>query len=243
MHFIKTKNTLLATTFAATIFVVAFGVAMPAAAQSNNDLLPPPLVDGQSAKKVKNTSPAAHPTVEYLSDDTLQKAFEQALTSFGQDTTAPATPTPIAAPVQQGNQMPGQVPTVGGAASAPITRMPQPNNLPATAGIAIAASSVSANPIPIGQVRLNVALENMPLEQVMENVMGKVSERTGKWDIRWRLNNENQRIRNERININAETDFEDFMAYLMERVNNMTGIQLFVKVFEGSRLIIIADNY
>ena len=77
----------------------------------------------------------------------------------------------------------------------------------------------------------------------MENVIQTVSSKSGQWNIRWRLKNENERLRTERVNINAETDFETFMAYLMERINNTTGVQLYVKVFEGSRLIIIADNY
>ncbi len=118
-----------------------------------------------------------------------------------------------------------------------------PTNYPQNTAIPVATSNAGTATTPIGKVRLNVNLENMPLERVMENVIQTVSSKSGQWNIRWRLKNENERLRTERVNINAETDFETFMAYLMERINNTTGVQLYVKVFEGSRLIIIADNY
>lgn len=227
MIFMKPKHT---------IFVFAMAAAvLPAAAfaQPNNELLPPPVVAGGQTAQV-----ATPPTVQYLSEDQLDAAFEKALQTFGQESTIVA-PQPDE-PAQQTAETPGQVPTGTAQNDVPLQNPVYPKPAPIAA---LPAHAVSAEPVPIGQVRLNVSMENMPLEKVMSSVVKTVSDRTGKWDVRWRLKKENQRLLDERVNINAETDFENFMAYLMERVNNMTGVQLFVKVFEGSRLIIIADTY
>ena len=174
MNFIKTKNTALAATFVVAIFATTFGVAMPVAAQNQNDLLPPPLLGGQTSKKAASSSPTTTPpTVEYLSDDTLQQAFEKAIGTFGQDTTTPRPSAP------QANQTLGSTPTA--ATDTPSTPpMPIANHQPNVVGVTVAKASISADPIPIGQVRLNVALENMPLENVMDAVMHKVSEQIGR---------------------------------------------------------------
>lgn len=232
MKILNTKNI---------IFSAALGAAMlpggffGGLAFAQSDLLPPPF------ERTEPVAATPTPTVEYLSEQDLQRAYERALNNFGQQTT-PVEPAD--APQQTGTtptETPGQVPQGVGSNETPGIALP--TSYPQMGTIPVAATNAGTATVPIGKVRLNVALENMPLERVMDNVMQTISARTGEWNIRWRLSTENQRVRTERVNINAETDFETFMAYLMERINNTTGIQLFVKVFEGSRLIIIADNY
>lgn len=232
MKILKTQNIMFSITLAAALLpVVAFDVAY-----AQSDLLPPPFERAESVPATPT------PVVEYLSEDDLQRAYERALNNFGQQTT-PVQPadTPAEVNNQTPNATPGQVPQVGQNTDTPGVVVPTeyPQNTP----IPVATSNAGTSTVPIGKVRVNVALENMPLERVLESVVQAVSARTGEWNVRWRLKDENARIRTERVNINAETDFETFMAYLMERINNTTGVQLFVKVFEGSRLIIIADNF
>ena len=231
MKILKTQNILFSITLAAALLpVAAFDVA-----QAQSDLLPPPF------ERAEPVAATPTPTIEYLSEDELQRAYERALSNFGQQTVPVETPEATTPENPNPSQVPGQVPQVGQNTDTPGVNLP--TNYPQNNAIPVATSNAGTATTPIGKVRLNVNLENMPLERVMENVIQTVSSKSGQWNIRWRLKNENERLRTERVNINAETDFETFMAYLMERINNTTGVQLYVKVFEGSRLIIIADNY
>ena len=77
----------------------------------------------------------------------------------------------------------------------------------------------------------------------MAGVVRQVVPYTGKWEVRWRLSPDNHFIVNERVNLTAETTFGEFVEFLTDRVNNMTGVQMFVKVFNSSRLIVISDTY
>lgn len=227
------KSKKMHTLLLVSLLAVGGTLGVPAFAQS--DLLPPPFEKKQQAKPAQ---PA--PTVEYLSEDELERAFRRARQDFGQETNVSPRTDAEQTPA---NEQPGTVPQMAGQDSETPGRVIPLEYPDGSDPIAVVPTGVGSSTVPVGKVRVNVDLENMPLEKVLENVVENVSKRSGQWRIRWRLKTENQRLRTERVNINAETDFESFMAYLMERVNNMTGVQLFVKVFEGSRLIIIADTY
>lgn len=112
--------------------------------------------------------------------------------------------------------------------------------LPITHG---AHPAMYSSDVELGEVPLHVHFENKPLKVVMEDVIQAVSTRTGAWDLRWRLSPDNQFIKNERVNLIAEADFETFTSFVADRIKNMTGIQLYVNVFNGSRIIAITDTY
>lgn len=90
---------------------------------------------------------------------------------------------------------------------------------------------------------LIVSLENTPVRDVVQQVLNQLSSKTGAWTLKWRVQPENEDILEEKVNIIAETDFGNFMTYLTERIKNMTGVQLYVSVFNASRVIIVADTY
>jgi len=96
---------------------------------------------------------------------------------------------------------------------------------------------------PISDIRLAVDLERKTLKEIVNAIVEQARPMAGHWDVKWRIAEENEYILNERVNLTAETTFEQFMDYLTDRVNNMTGIELFVSVFETSRIIIISDTY
>ena len=230
------KSKKMHTLLLVSLLAVGGTLGVPAFAQS--DLLPPPF---EKTNTQAQAAPANAPTVEYLSEDELERAYQKARQNFGQDTIASDPST--AENTTPSNEQPGQVPQMTGGNDDTPGRVIPLEYPDGGDPIAVVPTGVGSSTVPVGKVRVSVDLENMPLEKVMDNVVETVSKRSGQWKVRWRLKTENQRLRTERVNINAETDFETFMAYLMERVNNMTGIQLLVKVFEGSRLIIIADTY
>jgi len=97
--------------------------------------------------------------------------------------------------------------------------------------------------VVLGEIPLQVHFENKKLQDVMEDVVNAVATRTGHWDLRWRLSPENRFLKDERVNLIAETNFGTFTSFVSERIKNMTGIQLYVNVFNGSRIIAITDSY
>ncbi len=100
-----------------------------------------------------------------------------------------------------------------------------------------------ADLIPLGSVNIAVNVENKSLKDIVKGIVKKAEKEAGHWDVKWRLRPENEHVLEARVNLTAETNFESFMDHLLDRVNNMTGIQLGVSVFEMSRIIIISDTY
>ena len=98
-------------------------------------------------------------------------------------------------------------------------------------------------PVRLEQSAILLDVENQTLQETFDSVMTQVSTGSGNWQTKWRLGKENSYLLNERINLTAETNFQNFVEYLVDRVNNMTGIQLFVTVFDSSRIIVISDTY
>lgn len=105
----------------------------------------------------------------------------------------------------------------------------------------VAATLANAEPIEKTVVQINI--ENQTLENVVDRVVDSARETSGNWQVKWRLSPENNYIREERVNITAETDLNGFMKFLADRVNNMTGVQLFVTVFDKAHIIVISDTY
>lgn len=97
--------------------------------------------------------------------------------------------------------------------------------------------------IPLGNITMTVNIENESVRQVVDTVVRMASEKAGPWQVKWRLRRQNDFLLSEKVNITAETTFEQFLEYLVDRINNLTGIQLFVTRFDGSRILIISDTY
>lgn len=104
-------------------------------------------------------------------------------------------------------------------------------------------SSVDDNLVNLEEAPVALNVENKTLKAVMEEVVRQAGSYAGPWNIKWRLNEDNHFIINERVNLTAETNVGQFVEYLVDRVNNMTGVQLFVTVFNNSRIILISDTY
>ncbi|MBI1364068.1 MAG: hypothetical protein GC134_08790 [Proteobacteria bacterium] len=97
--------------------------------------------------------------------------------------------------------------------------------------------------VSLPDLRVSINVENVPLEDVMKMILDQAQESTGPWSVKWRLSEDNKGIMNERVNLTAETTFDQFMTYLVDRVNNMTGTRLFVRLFDEARIILITDTY
>lgn len=157
-----------------------------------------------------------------LSEEELRRAFERAYENFGATVkgTAPA------------------------AAEGSTTTVDDDTlNIISDRAAQVQSTREYAHFLPLEQLRVNVNFENAALQDILRYVIAQASDKVGPWEVEWRLKEENRRLLNERVNLTAESTFNDFMSYLVDRINNMTGTQLFVRVFKVSRVIVISDTF
>lgn len=96
---------------------------------------------------------------------------------------------------------------------------------------------------PLENIVLVLDVENATLRQVVQEVVTQAAHYSGPWRVKWRLKPENMGLLDEKVNLTAEAPFGEFFGLLTERVKNLTGTQLFVTVFGGARVILVADTY
>lgn len=158
---------------------------------------------------------------EQLTDEELRRAFERAYENFGATVKGTPAAQPDAQDVEDGNTV----------------------NIISDTAKKVHNAREYADYLPLGKLHVNVSFENAALQDILRYVLAQASDKVGPWEIEWRLKEENRRLLNERVNLTAEATFDDFMSYLVDRVNNMTGTQLFVRVFKVSRVIVISDTF
>ena len=70
-----------------------------------------------------------------------------------------------------------------------------------------------------------------------------MAQYSGPWTVKWRLKPENMDLMDERVNLTAESSFGEFVNLLSEPIRNMTGVQLYVNVFQGARMVLVTDTF
>lgn len=167
---------------------------------------------------------------DILSDEELKKAYEEAAKAYQQD--HPAKPV-YTEPKKE-----------------PLLTAPT-NILNETQDVAMISKEATmfhskhsaADLLPLEGIRVAVDVENRSLKEVVTEIVTYAEEKSGPWKVKWRLRPENKHILDSRVNLTAETTFEEFMDHLVDRINNMTGVQLGINVFDMSRIIVISDSY
>lgn len=97
--------------------------------------------------------------------------------------------------------------------------------------------------VALGHIHVTVDVEDVTLRDVVNEIVGQAAQHSGAWTVKWRLKPENAAIPDEKVNLTAESNFDDFVARLTERVRNMTGVGLYVTAYEGARVILITDSF
>lgn len=166
---------------------------------------------------------------EIISQSEADAALQAAVQTYAQDKTPAVSGPQASADFNTGDSV--QVWHAIGNSSIPDITHPHYNG------------GANAADVDLNTLQLRVDLENMTLSNALFNVVNKIGDETGPWQLRWRLKPENINVKEEVVNLIAEASFGEFIAYLSDRVKNMTGIQLFVSVFDGARVIVISDTY
>lgn len=97
--------------------------------------------------------------------------------------------------------------------------------------------------VSLEKIQIVLDVSDVTLRDVMAKIVEQAAAYTGPWTVKWRLRPENADIMSERVNLTAEADFGAFCSLLAERVKNMTGTQLFVTAFAGTRVLLVTDTY
>lgn len=97
--------------------------------------------------------------------------------------------------------------------------------------------------IALEDVELVLDVENITLKEVVKRITQQAEPYSGPWQVKWRLQPENTNLMNERVNLTAQAKFGEFVSLLTEKVKNLTGTQLFVTAFNGSRVLLVTDSY
>lgn len=123
-----------------------------------------------------------------------------------------------------------------------FTTMPKISAAPSRS-VVVGGSPTLPQNISLNDVRLVLDVEDTTLADVMTTIVTQASAYSGRWTVKWRLKPENQDLLTERVNITAEAPFGEFVALLTERIRNLTGTQIYVTVFQGSRMILVSDTF
>lgn len=246
--------------FTSAIMMLALLITPDLAMSQNNAgngaLLPPPMeVAQQQAPSQSNVRTGndqvgggTTPIVEALSEAELEQMFSDARQKLMRMT--PQKSTDAAGPDESGiisdgssgeeaDRRPSQRVSNGRANDRATDRTeaePAPRQT-------TTARQSGADSVPLGKVNLRIAYQNMTIENIMQKVAEEIKRQSGDWEVQWRLQEENRDLIEQRVNINAESSFNEFLSHLTAKINNLTGVRLFVKVFEVSRIIIIADTF
>ena len=96
---------------------------------------------------------------------------------------------------------------------------------------------------PLQDVRVALDMENVTIKQAVDSIIAGAAPKAGPWKVRWQLAEENRYLLDELMNITAETTVDEFLAFMTEKVVNMSGVKLNTKVFNIGRVIVISDTY
>ncbi|MFZ2587653.1 MAG: hypothetical protein WAZ18_06025 [Alphaproteobacteria bacterium] len=105
------------------------------------------------------------------------------------------------------------------------------------------AGSDDIKNVALGNIHVTIDVEDTSLRDVVNEIVSQAAEHSGAWTVKWRLKPENSSIPDEKVNLTAESNFDDFVARLTERVRNLTGVGLYITAFEGSRVILVTDSF
>lgn len=90
--------------------------------------------------------------------------------------------------------------------------------------------------------QLTLHERDRPLKDIIGAILTDLEPQVGQWQLQWELDDENLRIPDERWTVAAESTFNEFLRYVVEKVYDLHGVKLSFKVFDRTRLIVVTDN-
>lgn len=84
--------------------------------------------------------------------------------------------------------------------------------------------------------------ENTPLGDIFTHILKDVEPYLGEWQISWQLSPQNLNLKNEKWTVAAETSFNDFVSYVVQKVQQAHGVRLKFQVFGDNHLIVVSED-
>jgi hypothetical protein len=91
------------------------------------------------------------------------------------------------------------------------------------------------------QYRVIIHSDNQTLESILGGILSKAEPMVGPWQVKWKIGEDNKDILSERFSLDAETTFDEFIAYLAQYMGNERGVKLSFSLFDAERIIVVSD--
>ena len=84
--------------------------------------------------------------------------------------------------------------------------------------------------------------QDLPLSQIMENVLEQLNHLGGPWKASWELSAPHAGIMSEKWTVVAEATLSEFLAYVKEKVQQVHGAELQFHRFDDNRMFVMSDE-
>lgn len=95
---------------------------------------------------------------------------------------------------------------------------------------------------PLEENSVVLKAEDQTLDHIMKKTLDQLSDRIGDWNVEWRLSKKHASIPNDKWTVVAEARFDEFLAYVQDKVKQTHGASLTFRRFDNGRLFIITDQ-
>ncbi len=95
---------------------------------------------------------------------------------------------------------------------------------------------------PMEENSVVLKAEDQTLDHIMKNTLQQLSDRIGDWNVEWRLSKKHASIPQEKWTVIAEARFDEFLAYVQEKVKQTHGASLTFRRFDNGRLFVVTDQ-
>lgn len=95
---------------------------------------------------------------------------------------------------------------------------------------------------PLEENNVVLKAEDETLDSIMKTTLKQLSDRIGDWNVEWRLSKKHAAIPNDKWTVIAEARFDEFLAYVQDKVKQTHGAELTFRRFDNGRLFVITDK-
>lgn len=103
-------------------------------------------------------------------------------------------------------------------------------------------SGGSGDPEALKKTTVAAHVENKALSDIMSGLLKDIAPKVGTWKVSWQLSDSFAFIPTEKWTVAVESDFGEFLEFVVNRVRQTHGVRLTIEIFEQNRLIVISDG-
>lgn len=93
----------------------------------------------------------------------------------------------------------------------------------------------------LSQIQLILNEKDKPLKDIFDQIFADVAPQIGQWKLQWELSTPNAPLADEAWTVTAETNFDDFLAYVTRKVREAHNVDLKFQRFDQNKVVVISD--